>query len=68
LAPLRLLSPRHDFATRFGLLLALCAMGAALFGALVIMLGGMDRAMLRGMFRPKDPPVAVAGQPSDAPR
>jgi putative peptidoglycan lipid II flippase len=52
----RLLTARHDFATRFGLLLTLCALAAALFGALVIMLGGADRAMLRGIFQrtPKD--------------
>jgi putative peptidoglycan lipid II flippase len=49
-----LLAPSHSFATRFGVLLALCALGALLFGALALALGGIDRAMLGSLRRSKE--------------
>lgn len=66
-----LLAPTHFFATRFGVLLALCALGAFLFGALVLALGGIDRTMLTALRRPKGTPAAQEGEGgpiSEAPR
>jgi len=57
-----LLAPTHFFATRFGVLLALCALGAFLFGALVLALGGIDRAMLSALRRPKGTPATQEGE------
>ena len=57
-----LLAPAHSFPVRFGALLLLCGLGAVLFCALVVALGGIDRAVLRS-FRPKGRPNS---QPSNS--
>ncbi|MBW0005433.1 MAG: murein biosynthesis integral membrane protein MurJ [Hyphomicrobiales bacterium] len=59
------LSSSHAFATRFGALLVLCAAGAFVFGALVLALGGVDRAML-GAFRRRKK-AAAGTEPISAP-
>jgi putative peptidoglycan lipid II flippase len=51
------LSPAHSFAPRFGGLLLLCAVGACVFGALVLVLGGIDRNMLSALRRRKEMPA-----------
>ena len=56
------LAPAHSFATRFGVLLALCALGAFVFSALVLALGGIDRGMLRGFGRRNGTPARPEGE------
>ncbi|MBV9568376.1 MAG: murein biosynthesis integral membrane protein MurJ [Hyphomicrobiales bacterium] len=64
-----LLSPSHSFPMRFGVLLLLCGLGGVLFCALVMALGGVDRAVLRSFWRSKGTPAAQPGnsEPIKAP-
>jgi putative peptidoglycan lipid II flippase len=53
IAPLTspLLASGHAFAMRFCMLIALCGVGAAVFGALAIAFGGIDRTPLAALAR-----------------
>ena len=58
-----LLGPAHSFATRFGVLIGLCAIGALIFGALATAFGGIDRGMLTALRRPRGASVANGDEP-----
>ena len=61
------LAPTHWFATRLGVLLALCALGALVFGALVLMLGGIDRGTLNALRRRNGPSARREGDLTSGP-
>ncbi|MBV9112163.1 MAG: murein biosynthesis integral membrane protein MurJ [Hyphomicrobiales bacterium] len=64
-----LLAPSHSFPMRFGALLLLCGLGGVMFCALVVALGGVDRAVLRSFWRSKGTPAAQPdnGEPIEGP-
>jgi putative peptidoglycan lipid II flippase len=63
------LGSSHGFATRLGALVLLCAAGGAMFGALIMALGAVDRATLAALWGPRpasadaDRQAEVAGEP-----
>jgi putative peptidoglycan lipid II flippase len=60
-----LLAPSYGFATRFSMLIGLCAMGGAVFLALVLAFGAVDAPLLRRLLRRGPAPAAAAGRTSD---